>query len=237
MPFPSPRRVAEGLPRSSKASRSGCAFDAQSFLNSTALRRQVAEFPRNGIIFSQGDASKNVIFIRRGSVKLTVVNAAGKEAVVAIMGPGDFLGEGCLVGQAIRMGTATAITRASVLVIEKQEMIRVLHGEHEFSDSFITYMLSRNIRVEEDLVDQMFNSSEKRLARALLLLAHFREQGQPEKIPIKVSQETLAEMIGTTRPRINYFMNKFRKLGYIDYGDRLPGLQINKSLLNVVLQD
>jgi CRP-like cAMP-binding protein len=164
------------------------------------------------------------------------VNAAGKEAVVAILGPGDFVGEGCLAGQSICMATATAITPTIVLVIEKDEMIRVLHGEHEFSDRFIAYMLARNIRVEEDLIDQLFNSSEKRLARALLLLARYGEQGRPEKMLPRVSQEMLAEMIGTTRPRINFFMNKFRKLGFIEYGGRLRGLQINKSLLGVVLK-
>jgi len=212
------------------------AFDAHSFLNSTGLGRRVAEFRRNQIIFSQGDPSKNVLFIREGGVKLTVVNAAGKEAVVAILGPGDFVGEGCLAGQSICMATATAITPTTALAIEKHEMIRVLHGEHEFSDRFIAYMLARNIRVEEDLIDQLFNSSEKRLARALLLLAHYGEQGRPQKMLPKVSQEMLAEMIGTTRPRINFFMNKFRTLGFIEYGGRLRGLQINKSLLSVVLQ-
>jgi CRP-like cAMP-binding protein len=165
-----------------------------------------------------------------------VINAAGKEAVVAILGPGDFLGEGCLAGQPICVATATAIAPTNVLAIEKHEMIRVLHGEHEFSDRFITYMLGRNIRVEEDLVDQLFNSSEKRLARALLLLARYGEQGEPRKMLANISQEMLAEMIGTTRPRINLFMNKFRKLGFIEYGGKLRGLQINKALLSVVLQ-
>jgi CRP/FNR family transcriptional regulator, cyclic AMP receptor protein len=233
---PSPRRFSAGDPHLSNESRRSRAFDVQAFLNSTGLCRHIAEFRGNEIIFSQGDASKNVMFIRHGSVKLAVVNAAGREAVVAILGPGDFLGEGCLAGQSIRMATATAIAPTAVLVIEKNEMTRVLHGEHEFSDRFIAYMLSRNIRVEEDLIDQLFNSSEKRLARALLLLAHYGGQGQPEKMLSNVSQETLAEMIGTTRSRINYFMNKFRKLGFIEYGDRLRGLRINKSLLSVVLQ-
>ncbi|MGD1212409.1 MAG: Crp/Fnr family transcriptional regulator [Candidatus Acidiferrales bacterium] len=236
MPFPSRRRVSARTPRPSRASRRMRAFDAHSFLNSTGLGRRVAEFRRNQIIFSQGDPSKNVLFIREGGVKLTVVNAAGKEAVVALLGPGDFVGEGCLAGQSICMATATAITPTTALAIEKHEMIRVLHGEHEFSDRFIAYMLARNIRVEEDLIDQLFNSSEKRLARALLLLAHYGEQGRPQKMLPKVSQETLAEMIGTTRPRINFFMNKFRKLGFIEYGGRLRGLQINKSLLGFVLQ-
>jgi CRP/FNR family cyclic AMP-dependent transcriptional regulator len=207
------------------------------YLNSAGLWRKVTEFRRNEIIFTQGDPSKNVMFIREGNVKLTVVNAAGNEAVVAILGPGDFLGEGCLAGQSICMATATAITPTTVLVIEKHEMMRVLHGQHEFSDWFIAYMLARNIRVEEDLIDQLFNSSEKRLARALLLLARYGEQSRPQKMLPKVSQEMLAEMIGTTRPRINLFMNKFRKLGFIEYGGRLRELQINKSLLSVVLQD
>jgi len=177
------------------------------------------------------------MFIREGSVKLTVVSASGREAVVAILGPGDFLGEGCLAGQSICMATATAITPTTVLVIEKHEMIRVLHGQHEFSDRFITYLLGRNIRVEEDLIDQLFNSSEKRLARTLLLLACYGKQDQPHGLLPRVSQETLAEMIGTTRTRVNLFMNKFRKLGFIGYGRGLRGLRINKSLLSVVLQD
>jgi len=230
------RRVSARVPHPSKASRSSRAFNVHAFLNSTGLGRKVAKFRRGENIFSQGDPSKNVLFIREGGAKLTVVNAAGKEAVVAILGPGDFVGEGCLAGQSICMATATAITPTIVLVIEKDEMIRVLHGEHEFSDRFIAYMLARNIRVEEDLIDQLFNSSEKRLARALLLLARYGEQGRPEKMLPRVSQEMLAEMIGTTRPRINFFMNKFRKLGFIEYGGRLRGLQINKSLLGVVLK-
>ncbi len=232
----SPRRLASAAaPRPSRASRRGYAFDVHSFLNSAGLGRKVTEFRKKEIIFSQGDPAKNVMFIRAGNVKLTVVNAAGKEAVVAILGPGDFVGEGCLAGQSICMTTATAVTPTTALAIEKDEMIRVLHGEHEFSDRFIAYMLARNIRVEEDLVDQLFNSSEKRLARALLHLARYGEERRPEKMLPKVSQEILAEMIGTTRPRINFFMNKFRKLGLIEYNKR--EIHINKSLLSVVLHD
>jgi CRP/FNR family cyclic AMP-dependent transcriptional regulator len=165
---------------------------------------------------------------------MSVVNEAGKEAVFAILGPGDFFGEGCLARQSVRIGTATAITPTTLLVIEKKEMIRVLHAEHSFSDRFVSYMLSRNIRVEEDLVDQLFNSSEKRLARTLLLLARYGKESQPEKVIAKISQETLAEMIGTTRGRVNFFMNKFKKLGFIKYNG---GLHVDPSLLSVVLHD
>jgi len=192
----------------------------------------VAKFLGKQSIFAQGDLAKSVMYIQEGGVKLTVVNETGKEAVMRILGPGDFFGDGCLVGQTIRMTTATAITPTTILVIEKNEVIRVLHEEHEFSDRFIAHMLVRNIRVEEDLVDQLFNSSEKRLARILLLLARYGAQDQPQKVIPKVSQETLAEMIGTTRSRVNFFMNKFRKLGFIQY-DR--EIHVNKSLLSVVL--
>ena len=204
------------------------------FLDSTGLGRKVANFRRKETVFSQGDPAKNVMYIREGGVKLSVVHATGKEAVVAMLGPGDFFGEGCLAGQSTCMATAIAIAPTTVLVIEKSEMIRVLHSEHEFSDRFIAYMLARNIRVEEDLVDQLFNSSEKRLARTLLLLARYGASDQPQKVLPKVSQEMLAEMIGTTRPRVNFFMNKFRKLGFIQYNG---GLRVNNSLLSVVLHD
>jgi CRP/FNR family cyclic AMP-dependent transcriptional regulator len=210
------------------------AFDAQVFLDSAGVARRVTDFRKQEPVFSQGDPAKNVLYIQKGGVKLSVVNEAGKEAVVAVLGPGDFFGEGCLAGQPIRIGSATAITATTVLVIEKREMIRVLHTEHAFSDRFISYMLSRNIRVEEDLVDQLFNSSEKRLARTLLLLARYGEEGKPQKLLTKISQETLAEMVGTTRSRVNFFMNKFRKLGFIEYNG---GLKINTSLLSVVLHD
>jgi CRP-like cAMP-binding protein len=174
------------------------------------------------------------MYIQQGGVKLSVVNGIGKEAVVAVLGPGDFLGEGCLAGQPMRMGTATAITPTTLLIIEKHEMIRVLRGEHQFSDRFISYMLARNIRIEADLIDQLFNSTEKRLARALLLLARYGKEDQPQRVLPKVSQETLAEMIGTTRSRVNLFMSKFKKMGFIEYNS---GLQINSSLLSVVLHE
>jgi CRP/FNR family cyclic AMP-dependent transcriptional regulator len=209
-------------------------FDAQGFLDSAGVKRKVAQFPRAAAVFTQGEPAKKVFYIQKGGVKLSVVNAVGKEAVVAILGPGDFLGEGCLAGQPIRMGTATAITPTTLLVIERDEMVRVLHEEHDLSDRFISHILLRNIRFEEDLVDQLFNSSEKRLARTLLLLARYGKQGQPQTTLPKVSQETLAEMIGTTRSRVNFFMNKFRKLGFIHYNG---GLQVHSSLLSVVLHD
>jgi CRP/FNR family transcriptional regulator, cyclic AMP receptor protein len=205
------------------------------FLDSAGLGRVVRKFRGKETVFAQGDPAKNVMYIQEGGVKLTVVNTAGKEAVVAILGPGDFCGEGCLVGQSVRMATATAIAPTRVLVIEKNEMIRVLHGEHQLSDRFIAYMLARNIRVEEDLIDQLFNSSEKRLARTLLLFARYGAPGHPQDVLPKVSQEMLAEMIGTTRPRVNFFMNKFRKLGFIQYNN--SQVHIDKSLLSVVLHD
>jgi CRP/FNR family transcriptional regulator, cyclic AMP receptor protein len=217
-----------------KASLRGPAFDVKLFLDSAGLGRKVGKFRGKQTVFAQGDVAKNVMYIQEGGVKLTVVNEAGKEAVVAILGPGDFFGEGCLAGQSICMATATAIAPTSVLVIEKNEMVRVLHGEHEFSDRFIAHMLARNIRVEEDLVDQLFNSSEKRLARTLLLLARYGAQSQPQKVLPKISQEMLAEMIGTTRSRVNFFMNKFRKLGFIQYNGEI---QVNNSLLSVVLHE
>jgi CRP/FNR family cyclic AMP-dependent transcriptional regulator len=209
-------------------------FDAQDFLDSAGVSRRVAEFKKKETIFSQGDPAKNVLYIQKGGVRLSVVNETGKEAVVAVLGPGDFFGEGCLAGQPIRIGTATAITATAALMIEKNEMIRALHAEHAFSDRFISYMLSRNIRIEEDLVDQLFNSSEKRLARTLLLLARYGTEDKPQVVLPKISQEMLAEMVGTTRSRVNFFMNKFRKLGFIKYNG---GLQINTSLLSVVLHE
>jgi CRP/FNR family transcriptional regulator, cyclic AMP receptor protein len=212
----------------------GRAFNAQDFLDSTGVARRTIEYPRKAVIFSQGDASKHVMYIQKGGVKLSVLNEFGKEAVVAMLGPGDFFGEGCLAGQKVRIGTATAITGAAVLAIEKSEMERVLHGEHAFSDRFITHMLSRNIRVEEDLIDQLFNSTEKKLARTLLLLAQYGKTGEPQKVLATISQETLAEMIGTTRSRVNLFMSKFKRLGFIHTNG---GLHINNSLLSVVLHD
>jgi CRP/FNR family transcriptional regulator, cyclic AMP receptor protein len=209
-------------------------FNAQNFLDSAGVARKVVEFSRKETIFSQGDPGRHVIYIQKGGVRLSVVNESGKQAVVAVLGPGDFFGEGCLAGQPLRIGTATAITPTTALVIEKSEMIRVLHAEHEFSDRFISFMLARNIRIEEDLVDQLFNSSEKRLARTLLLLARYGKEDKPQRVLPRISQEMLAEMVGTTRSRVNFFMNKFKKLGFIKYNG---GLQINNSLLSVVLHD
>ena len=209
-------------------------FDAQAFLDSAGVARKVKKLKRAEVVYSQGDAAKSVMYIQEGGVRLSVVSEGGKEAVVAMLGPGDFFGEGCLAGQSVRMGTATAITPSTVLVIEKSEMFKVLHEQHALSDRFITFMLARNIRIEEDLVDQLFNSSERRLARTLLLLARYGREDKPQGVLPKVSQETLAEMIGTTRSRVNFFMNKFRKLGFIRYNG---GLQINTSLLSVVLHD
>ena len=210
------------------------AFDVRSFLDSAGVGRTVCKFPAKETISHQGNPANHVLYIQEGGVKLTVVNESGKEAVVAILGSGDFFGEGCLAGQSVCMATATTVAPTTVLRIEKAEMIRVLHAEHEFSDRFIAYMLSRNIRVEQDLVDQLFNSSEKRLARALLLLARYGAGDQPQKVITKVSQEMLAEMIGTTRSRVNFFMNKFRKLGFIEYNGEI---HVNNSLLSVVLHD
>jgi CRP/FNR family transcriptional regulator, cyclic AMP receptor protein len=210
------------------------AFDAQLFLDSAGLGRKIAKFRGKETVFAQGDPADNVMYIQEGGVKLTVVNETGKEAIVGILGPGDFFGEGCLAGHSIRMASATTIELTTVLVIEKHEVMRVLHDEHEFSDRFIAYTLARNARVEEDLIDQLFNSSEKRLARTLLLLARYGAQEKPQKVIPNVSQETLAEMIGTTRSRVNFFMNKFRKLGFIQYDGEI---HVNKSLLSVVLHD
>jgi CRP-like cAMP-binding protein len=192
------------------------------------------EYQKSDKIYSQGESTSDVLYIQKGEIKLSVVNEVGKEAVVAMLGPGDFFGEGGLAGQLVRVGTATATTPTTLLVIEKQEMIRVLHGEHAFSDRFVAYMLARNIRIEQDLIDQLFNSSEKRLARTLLLLARYGKQDEPQKVVAKISQETLAEMIGTTRSRVSFFMNKFKKLGFIKYNG---GLHIDASLLSVVLHE
>ena len=210
------------------------AFDAQAFLHSAGVARKVRKFKRTEVVYSQGDAAKSIMYLQAGGIKLSVVNEVGKEAVVAILEPGDFFGEGCLAGQPIRMGTATAVTPTVVLEIEKVEMFKVLHEQHAFSDRFLTFMLARNIRIEQDLIDQLFNSSEKRLARTLLLLARYGKENQPQGILPKMSQETLAEMVGTTRSRVNFFMNKFRKLGFIKCNG---GLQINTSLLSVVLHE
>jgi CRP/FNR family transcriptional regulator, cyclic AMP receptor protein len=209
-------------------------FDTEAFLNSTGVARLLVEFEKNEVIFSQGEPCKHIMYIQKGGVKISVVSKTGKEAVVGLLEAGDFIGEGGLAGQSTRMGTATAVAPVSVLVIDNKEMFRVLHSESEFSDRFITYMLQRNVRIEEDLIDQLFNSSEKRLARALLLLARYGKQDKPQRVLPKISQETLAEMVGTTRSRVNFFMNKFKKMGFIKYDG---GLQINASLLSVILHD
>src|SRR5712671_25909 len=209
-------------------------FDPKVFLDTSGVARKIAEFRRGESIYSQGETATSVMYVQKGGVKFSVGNGSGKEAVVAMFGPNDFFGEGCMAGQSVRMGTATAVTPTTVMIIDKNELLRVLHAEHELSDYFIAYMLSHNIRVEEDLIDQLFNSSEKRLARTLLLLARYGKQEQPDRILAKVSQETLAKMIGTTRSRVNFFMNKFRKLGFIEYNGKI---KVNKSLLTVVLHE
>jgi len=220
--------------RKAKNNGNSSSFDAQSFLDTSGVSRKIAEFHRGESIYTQGDAADSVMYVQKGGVKLSVVNGSGKEAVVAMFGPTDFFGEGCMAGQTIRMGTAKAITPTTLLLIEKTELLRVLHAQHELSDHFIRYMLAHNIRVEEDLIDQLFNSSEKRLARTLLLLARYGKQEHPDRVLPKVSQETLAEMVGTTRSRVNFFMNKFRKLGFIEYNGKI---KVNKSLLTVVLHE
>ena len=211
-------------------------FDAQAFLESAGVARTIAQYGRGDTVFTQGDACEHVMYIQAGGIKLSVLSKTGREAVVAMLGPGDFFGEGGLAGQAIRMGSATAITPSTVLLIDKEEMIALLHSEHAMSDRFISHLLARNIRIEEDLIDQLFNSSEKRLARTLLLLARYGKQDKPVRVVPRISQETLAEMVGTTRSRVNFFLNKFKKLGFIEYDGELP-LKVNSSLLSVVLHD
>ena len=212
------------------------AFDAQAFLDSSGVAKTVMEYGRGETIFTQGDACEDVLYIQTGGVKLSVLSKTGKEAVVAMLGPGEFFGEGCLAGQPVRMGSATAITPSVILAVGKAKMVRLLHQQHAMSDRFIAHMLSRNIRIEEDLLDQLFNSSEKRLARTLLLLARYGKQDKPVRVVPRISQETLAEMIGTTRSRVNFFLNKFKRLGFIEYNGEIP-LKINSSLLSVVLHD
>lgn len=209
-------------------------FNPEVFLASAGVARTIKHYAKGDPIFAQGDTCRHVYFIQKGGVKLSVVSDTGQEAVIAMLGAGDFFGEGCLAGQTVRMSTASAITASAVLAVKKESMKRLLHEEHAFSDRFIKHMLARNIRVEEDLVDQLFNSSEKRLARALLLLARYGNPALPQRIVPKISQETLASMVGTTRPRVNFFLNKFRKLGFIEYNGEL---KINSSLLTVVLHD
>ena len=203
-------------------------------LEGSGVPGRPADYKTAAVIFAQGEPGTTVMFIKKGTVKLSVVSSSGKEAVVALLKSGDFVGEGCLAGQSRRMATATALTPTTMLILDKLEMTKRLHDSHEFTDRFLSHMLSRNIRIEEDLVDQLFNSSEKRLARALLLLARYGEHDKPQRVLPKVSQELLAEMVGTTRSRVNFFMNKFRKLGFIEYNG---GLTIDNSLLSVVLHD
>jgi CRP/FNR family cyclic AMP-dependent transcriptional regulator len=222
------------VPPKTKSAKKKRDFDPEDFLATIGEGRRVVSFPKNGRIFTQGDAADAVFYIHSGQVRLTVVSQSGKEATVGILNSGDFFGEGALAGQSLRMGSASAMTDCDVLRIEKTAMVSALRREHAFSDLFVAYLLSRNIRYEADLVDQLFNSSEKRLARILLLLAHFGKDGAPEAVIPKISQETLAEMIGTTRSRVSFFMNRFRKLGLIHYNG---GLQVHSSLLNVVLHD
>jgi CRP/FNR family transcriptional regulator, cyclic AMP receptor protein len=222
------------LPKSIKKQKGVPSFDPQAFLATVGVARTITQCPKDYKIFSQGDPSDAVFYIQEGRVKLKVKSKQGKEAVIAILGAGDFLGEACLIGQAVCLATATTIAPTHILRIEKKEMLRVFHEEPTFADFFLPYVLSRNVRIQEDLVDQLFNSSEHRLARTLLLLAHYGKEGTPETIVPEINQETLAGMIGTTRSRVNFFMNKFKKLGFIDYKD---GLRVHKSLLNIALHD
>lgn len=227
MPKAAAKKTTRTLPKDST-------FDLRAFLDTAGAARRVQKFRQGEKIYRQGEPARSVKYIQEGAARLSIINEDGKEAVVAVLGPGDFFGEGCLAGQPVCMGTATAIEPTSILSIGKAEMMRVLRTEHALSDLFIAHMLTRNIRIEEDLVDQLFNSTEKRLARALLLLARYGKDDQPHGVLPKISQEMLAETIGTTRSRVNFFMNKFRKLGFIKYNG---GLQINTSLLSVVLHD
>jgi CRP/FNR family cyclic AMP-dependent transcriptional regulator len=223
MPRQSIPRPAQPLPT----------FDLHTFLDSAGIARKISKYRPSAVIFSQGDPATDVFYLQEGSVKLSVLSRTGKEAVVGMLGPSDFFGEGCLAGQPRRMATASAMSPSAVLVIEKPQMLEMLHTQPSLAERFLSHMLARNIRIEEDLVDQLFNSSEKRLARALLLLARYGKEDQPLLVP-KVSQETLAEIVGTTRSRINFFMNKFRDLGFIEYnGD----IKVNSALLTVVLHD
>ena len=218
-----------------KSDKKARAFDPKKFLATIGAGRRVVVFPKKQAIFVQGDVADAIFYIQEGKVRLTVVSKAGKEATLGILSEGNFFGEGSLAGQPLRMGSATAMTDCELLRIDKKAMMLALHREQTFSDLFVAYLLARNIRYEEDLVDQLFNSSEKRLARILLLLARFGKEGVPETVIPKISQETLAEMIGTTRSRVSFFMNRFRKLGFLDYGG--DGLQVHSSLLNIVLHD
>lgn len=221
--------------RRTSVSGKGTAYSAATtFLAKMGEGRATKVYPKNGIVFSQGDPADAVFYIQQGKVKLSVVSTEGREAVVGLLGEGDFFGEGCLAGQTLRMATASALVESSIIRTEKGALVQLLHDEKGFSETFIAHLLARNIRIEEDLVDQLFNSSEKRLARMLLLLANFGKEGRPEKVIAELSQETLSRMIGTTRSRVSFFMNKFRKLGFIDYNG---GLHVHSSLLSVILHD
>ncbi len=222
------------LPKPTKKLKALASFDPQLFLATVGVARTITECPKDYKIFSQGDPAEAVFYIQHGRVKLKVKSKQGREAVIAILDAGDFLGEACLIGQTVCLATATAIAPSFILRIEKTEMVRVLHEERTFSDLFVPYVLSRNVRTQEDLVDQLFNSSEQRLARTLLLLAHYGKEGTPEAVVPEINQETLAGMVGTTRSRVNFFMNKFKKMGFIDYEN---GLRVHRSLLNVALHD
>jgi CRP/FNR family transcriptional regulator, cyclic AMP receptor protein len=228
-----PRRKVR---KANNTAAKGARFIAQAFLQSASVAKMIVQYGRGDVVFTQGDACQHVMYIQAGGVKLSVLSKHGREAVVAMLGPGDFFGEGCLAGQSVRMGSATAITPSTILLVGKAKMMGLLHKRHAVSDQFIAHMLARNIRIEEDLIDQLFNSSEKRLARTLLLLAQYGTQDKPARAVPKLSRETLAEMIGTTRARVNFFLNKFQKLGFIEYAGDLP-LKINSSLLSVVLHD
>jgi CRP/FNR family transcriptional regulator, cyclic AMP receptor protein len=229
------RNLEKSLGPRTKSGTNRRDFDPRKFLATIGSGRKVVALPKKQTIFSQGDAADAVFYIQKGSVRLTVVSKIGKEATLGILREGDFFGEGSLAGQTLRMGSADAMTDCELMRIDKNAMIRALHQEHTLSDLFTAYLLARNIRYEADLVDQLFNSSEKRLARALLMLAHFGKEGVPETVVPKISQETLAEMVGTTRSRVSFFMNRFRKLGFLDYGE--SGMQVHSSLLNIVLHD
>jgi CRP/FNR family transcriptional regulator, cyclic AMP receptor protein len=223
-------------PPSRRAAKVAPAFDVQAFLTTSGVAKKIVAYGPGETIFTQGNVCEDVLYIQTGSVKLSVLSKTGKEAVVAMLGPGEFFGEGCLAGQLVRMGSATAATASAILLVRKEEMVRLLHKQHAMSDRFITHMLARNVRIEEDLIDQLFNSSEKRLARTLLLLARYGQPHKPIRVVPQISQETLAEMVGTTRSRVNFFLNKFKKLGFIEYNGQLP-ITINSSLLSVVLHD
>jgi CRP/FNR family cyclic AMP-dependent transcriptional regulator len=215
--------------------KGGRTFDPKKFLASIGEGRKILDFEKDQTVFAQGGPTDSVFYVQKGKIKLTVVSQTGKEATVGVLGEGSFFGEGALAGQAFRMGSASAMTDCTIMRIDKGSMVEALHREHSLSDLFVSHLLARNIRYEEDLVDQLFNSSEKRLARILLLLAHFGKEGKPETVIPKISQESLAEMVGTTRSRVSFFMNRFRKLGFVAYDG--SGMQVHSSLLNVVLHD